>query len=704
MISGYILTSLSIAFCFIFLGLLIVSRNPKSTLNKLFLLFSLSISVWLVTNYIGGDPHVNHGQSLIANRLIFFFGGLAVLALLAFVKKLVARPLTNRPYWVINIIILLCCFSPWIVENVKLQDTTTYTINFGWLSTVYFIILLVNFINIMVTLFASRRTAKGLLRLQINAILASLAISLTVIIATNALLPFLFNYYSLTNIGSFFMAILVFGIAFTMIKHRLFDIRLVVARSAAYVLTLSVAALIIIAPTIAATTYLLHTPLKAESIVVLVIVTFIVAMVFQPLRSWFNKITNKVFYRDYYEIQDVIDRLGNLLVGSVDPDEIEEQSTKILGDAVRPTFLEYVLVADKESNRLELLKHLQHSAVNLAVLDELDAHHQATLYNALNNGDVAVAVRLRTKREDLGFIVLGYKQSGLVYSETDKRLLTIAADEIAISLQNALRFREIQNFNKTLNDKVIIATNQLRRANDRLKELDETKDDFISMASHQLRTPLTSIKGYLSMVLEGDAGKVTTNAHKFLEEAFDSSQRMVYLTNDLLNVSRVKTGKFVIEKSQINLADIVNEEIGQLNKTATNKNIQLTYNKPKSFPDINLDETKTRQVIMNFIDNALYYTPSGGHIIVDLKDTPSTVEYRVTDNGIGVPKSEVHQLFTKFFRAANARKARPDGTGIGLFMAKKVIDAQNGSVIFQTEEGKGSTFGFRFPKDSPAAK
>jgi signal transduction histidine kinase len=169
-------------------------------------------------------------------------------------------------------------------------------------------------------------------------------------------------------------------------------------------------------------------------------------------------------------------------------------------------------------------------------------------------------------------------------------------------------------------------------------------------------------------------------------------------------VSRVKTGKFVIEKSQINLADIVNEEIGQLNKTATNKNIQLTYNKPKSFPDINLDETKTRQVIMNFIDNALYYTPSGGHIIVDLKDTPSTVEYRVTDNGIGVPKSEVHQLFTKFFRAANARKARPDGTGIGLFMAKKVIDAQNGSVIFQTEEGKGSTFGFRFPKDSPAAK
>ena len=111
-----------------------------------------------------------------------------------------------------------------------------------------------------------------------------------------------------------------------------------------------------------------------------------------------------------------------------------------------------------------------------------------------------------------------------------------------------------------------------------------------------------------------------------------------------------------------------------------------------------LDETKTRQVIMNFADNAIHYTPDGGKIQVTLLDRGDSVEYLVSDNGIGVPKADQHHMFTKFYRAGNARVARPDGTGLGLFMAKKVIIAQGGAVIFSSQEGKGSTFGFTFPK------
>jgi len=113
-----------------------------------------------------------------------------------------------------------------------------------------------------------------------------------------------------------------------------------------------------------------------------------------------------------------------------------------------------------------------------------------------------------------------------------------------------------------------------------------------------------------------------------------------------------------------------------------------------------LDETKIRQVIMNFIDNAIYYTPAGGTIKVKLVDSPRTVELHVEDNGIGVSKEEQAHLFTKFYRAGNARKARPDGTGLGLFMAKKVVIAQGGSVLFESKEGKGSMFGFIFNKQT----
>jgi signal transduction histidine kinase len=272
------------------------------------------------------------------------------------------------------------------------------------------------------------------------------------------------------------------------------------------------------------------------------------------------------------------------------------------------------------------------------------------------------------------------------------------ADKEALSLQNAQRIKELETLNASLQEKVDIASRKLRKANERLKTMDATKDDFISMASHQLRTPLTSIKGYISLILEGDAGKITPVQRKMLQQAYFSSQQMVYLIADLLNVSRLRTGKFVIQPTPVHLARMISEEISQLKETAKLHSINLEFKPPKDFPELILDETKTRQVIMNFIDNAIYYTPKGGNIDVQLTDKGPNIELRVTDTGIGVPKAEQPHMFTKFYRAANARKARPDGTGLGLFMARKVIVAQGGSIIFDSKEGKGSTFGFTFKK------
>jgi len=127
--------------------------------------------------------------------------------------------------------------------------------------------------------------------------------------------------------------------------------------------------------------------------------------------------------------------------------------------------------------------------------------------------------------------------------------------------------------------------------------------------------------------------------------------------------------------------------------------LELAFDRPKDFPTISLDETKIRQVIMNFIDNAMYYTMAGGKIKLELEANRSSVEFRVVDNGVGVPKAEQHHMFTKFYRANNARRMRPDGTGLGLFMAKKVIIAQGGAIVFKSVEGKGSTFGFTFPRN-----
>lgn len=295
--------------------------------------------------------------------------------------------------------------------------------------------------------------------------------------------------------------------------------------------------------------------------------------------------------------------------------------------------------------------------------------------------------KLMVRGHMVGVMVTGFYGTPDTVGEQDTRLLERLSEPIGIAIDNRLLFEENRH-----------VVSQLQRSNAKLKALDETKDEFITMASHQLRTPLTSVKGYLSMVLEGDAGKLSAQQSQLLTQSYASAQRMVYLISDLLNLSRLNTGKFVIEPTAVDLRDVVKAEIDQVAETAKSREVSITYKNPSRFPKLMLDETKIHQVVMNFIDNAIYYTPAGGNIVVSLTETPTAIEYRVKDNGIGVPRAVQHRLFSKFYRAENAQRARPDGTGLGLFMAKKVIVAQGGSIIFESTEGKGSTFGFRFAK------
>jgi len=164
-------------------------------------------------------------------------------------------------------------------------------------------------------------------------------------------------------------------------------------------------------------------------------------------------------------------------------------------------------------------------------------------------------------------------------------------------------------------------------------------------------------------------------------------------------VSRLQTGKFLIDKRPVNLAKVIEQELDSLVTNAKSRNLSFVYTPPKDFPLLNLDEDKMRQVIMNFSDNAMYYSTEGTKVHVKLALDKKCATFTVKDSGIGVPRSEQSQLFNKFYRASNARKQRPDGTGVGLYLAKKVIDAHAGTVVFESVEGKGSTFGFKLSLD-----
>ena len=296
----------------------------------------------------------------------------------------------------------------------------------------------------------------------------------------------------------------------------------------------------------------------------------------------------------------------------------------------------------------------------------------------------------------IGFLFLGPRQSG-VYTSYDIGLVFDIKHELAIAVQNAVSLEAVKELNAHLQQRIDAATDELRTSNEQLRGLDVAKDEFVSMASHQLRTPLTSVKGYISMMLEGDAGKVTKLQKQFLREALTSSERMVHLINDFLNVSRVQTGKFVIERRSVDIAKIARQEVKALQSAAEARDLRLRLDAPQAPVIIDADEGKLRQVMMNFIDNALYYSRPDTEILVRLQGSAKEVRFEVIDRGIGVPHAQQAKLFTKFFRADNARTQRPDGTGVGLYLAKMVVDGHGGRIIFASQEGTGSTFGFTLP-------
>ena len=695
------------------LGGIVLARNTKNKASQLFFIATLSIVAWTIANYFT-NTGVAYNQVVISNHLAYFFAYLVFLfyAWFSFYFPVSRRILGKKSIVLVTLSVLGALFSltSWVAGGVHLTENET-SFSLGVLTVPYALLLLTLVVIIVKNLLSNSSSSEVIVKTQ--AMLMIFGFSATGILAviSNLLIPVVTNNWGSTKIGPLFTVFLVGSTAYAILKHRLFDIKITIVRSLAYVITIGLVAslyslLIFGLGDILIVMHISNTGQQLFNVLMAVVV----ALTFGTLRTTVNRVTNKIFFQDAYDTQEVIRQVSDIVVGTIDNRKVQKGVLNALNKALKSTHMAIVFIHGTKAahsgyvagTHWDILDTERLCSVFSAigkkaiVYDDL-GDSLSRLRDSLRDEDISIIVPLVTKEETVGYLILGPKKSGNIYNSQDVGLLNIVSNELAVALQNAQRFEEIQAFNITLQEKVNEATRELKKTNRKLVALDEAKDEFISMASHQLRTPLTSIKGYLSMLAEGDLGKVTKAQEKAIKEAFGSSQRMVYLIADFLNVSRIKTGKFVIEPKEVDLPMVVSEEITQLREMAGSRDITLQYQAPEVFPKVMLDDNKIRQVMMNLVDNAIYYTAAGGTVTIQLFVDSADVVFKVIDTGIGVPKREQHKLFTKFFRAGNARKARPDGTGLGLFMAQKIIAEQGGSIIFESTEGKGSTFGFRFP-------
>jgi signal transduction histidine kinase len=255
-------------------------------------------------------------------------------------------------------------------------------------------------------------------------------------------------------------------------------------------------------------------------------------------------------------------------------------------------------------------------------------------------------------------------------------------------------FSSFDKMTKKVNEAEIKMAEELKRT----KQLDRIKSEFISIAAHQLRTPLSAVKWTLKMVIDGDLGNLNSEQKTFLMQGYQTNERTIRLVNDFLNVVRIEEGRFGYQFSLIQLEDLIDNIIQDFTHRINKKKIKFIFNKPSSpLPKVNVDPTKMRLAIQNLIDNALKYTPSGGSVTISIQYSKLYIRVSVQDTGMGIPKNQLKRLFGKFFRSDNAIRRQTEGSGLGLFIVKNIIEEHGGKVSVESEENKGSTFSFTLP-------
>jgi len=238
---------------------------------------------------------------------------------------------------------------------------------------------------------------------------------------------------------------------------------------------------------------------------------------------------------------------------------------------------------------------------------------------------------------------------------------------------------------------------RIEEVNNRLQQLDKQKTDFLNTASHQLRTPLSIIHWSLSMIVE-EAPHLNIPAAQLelLEESLKSTKRMVDMVNDLLDISRIEQGRKELNWEMANYGKVCKDLVDALQPLATKKNLTLTYEEKGTIPDSYLDPKSYYQVVNNFVDNAVKYTPSG-FVKVTSEKVGEMIEIRVSDSGIGMDDAEKAQLFTRFARGKEASKLFANGSGLGMYVAQSILRQHGGNITVESEKGKGTTFILSMP-------
>lgn len=669
--------------------------------------FNVIVFFWLFADFSAQFLVTSDSKQVLLARVANLVSAFIIPALFWIVIDVIPK-IRIRPLWILALAtVFLGALSS--LPSTELQlDISKEGIAVVYAPWVYSLFLLVTFSSVLmlelrVWLFERKSTIRR------SKAITSLLIALTIMLSLNLFGALVIAQYKWSQIlAPLSMVITAQILAISIFRQHLIYTRQFVARAVAY-LTLYAATVgisVLISVVVLNHTVLSHNRLSLVQIVSYSVLALLLVVIQPYLKKFFDKTTDWLFFREEYDPERLLEKLNDRLLRQV---EILEVSHTLV------TYLKNELKLDQVAVALSDGKLITSNPRHISALNSVNVETnkfqfdimtvQAAssraktrfLAKLMQEADVAVVSRMKDKETYIGNIFYSSKLSGDSFSTHDLQLIQLIADQVMLIIANALKFEEIASFNARLQEEVARATERLRHANKRLKVLDKLKDDFISVASHQFRTPAGSIRQAFKMSHDPNMSKKDREEVLRLAEA--NSEQLSSLVNTMLDISRIEAGRFTITRSPADIAALVDKVTMATDIVAEQKNIKLNFKRPEQTILLNVDRGKIGEAMKNYVENAIKYSPDSSTVTITLLKKDDTVYFEVTDAGMGVPEKDRHSLFGKYYRAENAREFQPDGNGIGLYVVKNIIEGHGGTVYYRPLT-QGSLFGFSVPVDT----
>lgn len=690
MINTNLWVTLAAAILSLLLGLLVLARNPRKPLYLSFFIFSFITALW--TFSVGSFSIFS---SVFQLRLMYLFGALVLPAAIVWVDILDPASASFRRkigFILLGIFTGVVSFLP----NTAIRDIDLNTLEIipGPFLNFYGIVLFSSAGYLIYLLVKGLRHSKGVQRLQYQYILVGGGGFILASVIVNLVIPVFYGSV-LTYFDAQSSLFFVTFAAITIIKHRFMDVRMIAARSLAYSMLISIFVFVYAFAVLVVQRLLLSNVAEVSIFqwIIMVSLSVVMAVTFNPLRVWITRITDKIFFKNQYDTDQLLNSVSQIMSTSVELAEILERTIQTLGEEMKSARVLAVIFSEKriielrsigyDGLKLELsdLKKIVENGI--VTLDDLD--DQPVIASLLNKYEAVVSVPLRTDSETVGLIMMGDKKSGDMFTTRDLKIFEIISSEIAI--------------NASLRLKVKKALYSLEVANKHLKELDKAKEEFMDIVAHNLRTPLTIIKGYLSFILEPakltDQKETLENVKKadLGVNNLSSFVEDIILATSILN----KTKRF--SKKEIEVRKLIREILNQHEQAISKKQLKVRV----GVEDLHLwgDEEGVRKILENLIENAVKFNKENGEVDIRCRAENQQVVFSVSDTGIGIPQEKQRNLFNKFDRQTDVYNYQYEGVGLGLYLVRLLVGAHHGRLWFESKEGQGTKFFISFPQHLP---